>query len=178
MPHKRRDLHRCRGSCAHRQVHIYKAFQACGRWTAAIRQRKDYYDDWTEIYSTGCGYYQSGWWQRCEGTPCGLCGLYSGGCCRLSRGGRRAYGQNTMVRRGYTFWGGCSCRYKKGNRGAFDSGCACNHRWQHRRYKKTELWGGRKRNRHAAWVFRKAICNCGKYYKAFCGRNETFMRVT
>ena len=35
--------------------------------------------------------------------------------------------------------GGCSCRYKKGNRGAFDSGCACNHRWQHRRYKKTEL---------------------------------------
>ena len=27
----------------------------------------------------------------------------SGGCCRLSRGGRRAYGQNTVVRRGYTF---------------------------------------------------------------------------
>lgn len=30
-------------------------------------------------------------------------GFYSGGCRRLSRGGRRAYGQNTVVRRGYSF---------------------------------------------------------------------------
>ena len=27
-------------------------------------------------------------------------------------------------------------------------------------------------------IIKAYICNCGKYYKAFCGRNETFMRVT
>lgn len=40
-----------------------------------------------------------------------------------------------MVRRGYTFEEAAVVG-TKGNRGAFDSGCACNHRWQHRRYKR------------------------------------------